>query len=315
MNIVFFGSSEFAVSSLKALAIAGHNILAVVTQPDRKMGRHLRLEATAVKKNALGLNLKILQPENTNLPETLNFLKELNADLFIVVSYGQILSKELLALPKIFAINAHASILPKYRGAAPINWAIIRGEKVTGVSIIKITEKIDAGPVILEREIGICNEDTSITLREKLSRLAADLFLEAARVIEKDDYKLILQNEQDVIFAPKLKKEDGLIDWKSSSADIYNLIRGSLAWPGAFTYYKGKMLKIHKAKVSSRVCKFASSNPGEIMEVSKEGIVVFTGKDNIIIEELQIEGKRKMNAEEFVAGHKISIGEMLGVKK
>ncbi len=331
MNIVFFGSSKFAIPSLKALNSAGHNILSVVTQPDKRMGRHLHLESPVVKKLAAELKLKTFQPQNINSVEALNFLKDLDADLFVVISYGQILSKEALNLPKKIAINSHASILPKYRGAAPINWAIIRGEKITGVSIIKMTEKMDAGEVILVRESEILEDDTSIALGEKLSALAAGLLLEALPSIEKNNYKLMPQDESKVTFAPKLKKENGLINWESPAEDIYNLIRGCLAWPGAFTYYKGKMLKIYKARVnqfplqnmadqpSAEVGEPAcpeqgrrvSRLPGEIMQVSKEGVIVAAAEDSLIIEELQIEGKRRMAVKEFIAGHKIFVGEIL----
>ncbi len=306
MDIVFFGTSEFALPSLKALCDAGHNVLAVVTQPDRKMGRHLRLESTAIKKLSDELGFQVFQPEDVNLEKPLDFLKGLNADLFVVISYGQILSKEVLDLPKKFALNAHASILPKYRGAAPINRAIIRGEKISGVSIIKITEKLDAGPVILKKELEISNDDTSTALKEKLSHLAAGMLLEVIRSIEKNDYTLTPQDEAKVTFAPKLKKEEGRINWKNKAVEIYNLVRGTLPWPGAFTYYKERMLKIYKAGVCE-----SCGLPGEIREVSKEGIIVAAAEGGLIIKELQIEGKRRMNAGEFIAGHKIEAGEIL----
>jgi methionyl-tRNA formyltransferase len=311
MNIVFFGSSKFAVSSLKALVGSGHNISCVVTQPDRRTGRHLYLRPSAVKEIAAEAELKIYQPENVNAPDSVRFLKAKNPDLFVVIAYGQILSSDILNIPKVFSINVHASLLPKYRGAAPINWAIIRGDKITGVSIIKMTEKMDAGPLITEKEIEICDDDTSIILEEKLSRLAKGLLLETIRVIEKNDYKLILQDESKVTFAPKLKKENGKINWKNSAGDIYNLIRGCVGWPGAFTYYKGRMLKIYKATLSQFASLPVCQLPGEITRVSKDGIVVATAEGNLIIKELQIEGKRIMSAGEFIAGHKIIVGDKL----
>ncbi|MDI6758635.1 MAG: methionyl-tRNA formyltransferase [Candidatus Omnitrophota bacterium] len=304
MNIVFFGSSHFAVPSLEAASNAGYNISCVVTQPDRKMGRHLYLESTAIKKLSNELGIEIFQSQDINSEESLNFLRGLNADLFVVISYGQILSKEILGLPKKIALNSHASLLPKYRGAAPINWAIIRGEKITGITIIKMTERLDAGPIISKKEIEIFNNDTSLILKEKLSHLAAEMLLETIRDIEKNDYQLTLQDESRVTLAPKLKKEDGLINWNSCSKEIYNLVRGSLIWPGAFTYYKGKMLKIYEAGVCE-----SSGLPGQIIQVSKEGIIAAAARGGLIIKELQIEGKRRMSAGEFIAGHKINIGE------
>jgi len=315
MNIVFFGSAQFAAPSLKALITGGHKISCIVTQPDRQKGRGLHLESTAVKNTSLEAGIRIYQPENINTSESIEFLKSLNPDLFVVISYGQILSQEILDIPKLFAINAHASLLPKYRGAAPINWAIICGEKITGVTIIRMTEKMDAGPIITQEAIDIQEDDTAIILEDKLSKAAAGLLIKTVISIKNNSYKFTPQDESKISFAPKLKKEDGLINWNKPASEICNLIRGVINWPGAFTYYNGKLLKIYKAKISSQVREFASSNPGEILEASKEGIVVFTGKGNIIIEELQIEGKRRMRVKEFIAGHKILPREILGTKK
>lgn len=315
MNIIFFGSSNFAVPSLKALLDTKHTISCVVTQPDRQKGRGLHWEPTLVKNAALESGLKIYQPEAVNTNETIKFLKDLNPDLFIVISYGQILSGQILNIPKIFAINTHASVLPKYRGAAPINWAVICGEKTTGITIIKMIERMDAGPIIMQKIIQIQEDDTIVTLEDKLSKVASDLLIAGLNSIENNSYNLVPQDESKASFAPKLKKEDGLINWQSQAGDIYNLIRGVLSWPGAFTYYQGKLLKIYKAKVSRLACLPVCPSPGEIVQVSKEGIVVATGLDNLIIEELQLEGKRRMKVEEFMAGHKISMGDILGERK
>jgi methionyl-tRNA formyltransferase len=310
MNIVFFGSSNFAVPSLKALLTSDHKISCVVTQPDREKGRGLHLSGTVIKTVALESDLRIYQPGRINTNETIKFLKDRDADLFIVIAYGQILSEEILRLPKIFAINVHASILPRYRGAAPINWAIINGEKNTGLTVIKMTKKMDAGPIILQKEVAISEEDTSVTLEKRLSKEAGQSLLDSLESIVNNNYSLTPQNENMVSFAPKLKKENGKIDWNKPAGEIYNLIRGCLPWPGAFTYYNSKLLKIYKAKVSSQVLECVSSITGEVINISKEGIIVATGKDNLIIEELQIEGKRIMTAEEFITGHKICIGEI-----
>ena len=250
MNIAFFGSSEFAVPSLIALKASGYEISCVVTQPDRKKGRGLSLTVTPVKGLAQKNEVKIYQPLSINTPEDIKFLKSLNADLFVVMAYGQILSPEVLNIPRILAINAHASLLPKYRGAAPINWALIKGEKKTGVTIMKMVEEMDAGPIILQEGVDIRDEDTAITLEDELSRIAAGLIIEAIRSIEDNNYKLIPQPKEDVSFAPKLKKEDGRINWNKSALEISNLIRGCVGWPGAFSFYKDKRLKIIKARIS-----------------------------------------------------------------
>ena len=310
MNIVFFGSSNFAVPSLQALAKTKHNISCVLTQPDKEKGRGLHIEGTAIKAAADTLGLKVYQPEKINTIETANFLKSLNVDLFVVASYGQILSQEVLDVPKIFSINLHASLLPKYRGAAPINWAIIKGEKATGVTVMKMERRMDAGPIILQKTIGILNEDTEIGLQDKLSNLAAELLLECLISIEDKNYKLKEQDEAGVSFAPKLKKNDGAIDWNKSAEEINNLIRGCMNWPGAFTYYKGKLLKIYKAKAFESLSPSVLQSPGGIVQVSKEGIIVATGGDVLMIKELQIESKTRLRVEEFIAGHKIRAGEV-----
>lgn len=315
MNIVFFGSSQFAVSSLKALLNTRHKVSCVVTQPDRQKGRGLHLEGTPVKSSAQEADLQIYQPLKINTPEAVKFLKNFNADLFVVVAYGQILSKEILDIPTIFAINAHASVLPKYRGAAPINWALINGEKTTGVTIMKMTEKMDAGAIITFKTIDILDDDTSVSLEDKLSQLAAQLLVNSLESIENNDYKLTSQDEKKASLAPRLKKEDGLIDWKKPAQVIHNLVRGCLLWPGALTYYNGKLLKIYEAKVIGVLGNQGFRPPGEIVVASKEGIVVATGEDNLVIEELQMEGKKRMRVEEFIAGHKICAGQRFEEKK
>ena len=319
MNIVFFGSSPFAVPALRALAQTRHRISCVVTQPDRKKGRGLHFEATAVKIAARGFGLMVYQPPKTNTDEAMAFFENFNPDLFIVISYGQILSRGILNIPKIFCLNVHASILPKYRGAAPINWAIINGEKNTGISIIKMTEKMDAGEIIMQKSTDTSDNDTIITLEDKLSTMAAELLIGMLDSVENNNYQLAPQDESRVSFAPKLKKGDGLIHWDKPAYQIYNLIRGVVIWPGAFTYYKGKQVKIYKARVSQLSAvpclpagKGCQLSAGQVVKVDKEGIVVAAGKDSLIIQELQIEGKRIMRAEEFIAGHKVEAGDRLG---
>lgn len=312
MNIVFFGSDNFAVPALRALIAGAHKISCVVTQPDRKKGRGLHLEGTAVKALASESHLTIHQPQMANSPETIKFLKCLKPDVFVVIAYGQLLSQGLLDIPRILPLNVHASLLPKYRGAAPINWALINGERTTGVTVIKMSEKMDAGPVILQEEIEVSDEDTAIILENKLSKKAAELLINSLKIIENKTYHLIPQDEMKVSFAPKLRKSDALINWEESAQDTYNLIRGCLGWPGAFTYYNGRLLKVYKARVEREAENQGVRTPGEIIGVSYEGIIVATGKDYLRIEELQIEGKKRIKAKEFIAGHKIIPGDRLG---
>jgi len=312
MNIVFFGSSDFSVPCLEGILGSRHRVVCVVTQPDRRKGRGLSMVGTPVKSLAIKEKLKVYQPLNINSIESIEFLKSLKPDLFVVIAYGQIFSGQVLSLPKIFSINLHASILPAYRGAAPVNWAIIKGESVTGVSIIRMSSKMDAGDIILQEKIGISQTDTAVTLEEKLSRLGASLLPDCLDSIENKTYCLKPQGNDNVSFAPKLKKEDGRINWAKPALEIYNLIRGCLNWPGAFTYYRGKLLKIYEANVLTPLDLKSLHKPGEVIDVSLEGISVACGKDNLIIRQLQLEGGRVMTARDFILGHKIGIKEILG---
>jgi methionyl-tRNA formyltransferase len=302
MKIIFFGSSQFAVPSLKALLDAGYDIPCVITQPDKARGRGLEISATKVKVQARAKGIDIYQPANINTFSSVKFLKNLKPDLFIVIAYGQILSQEVLDISKPLAINLHASLLPKYRGAAPINWTIIQGEKESGVTIIKVIKQMDAGPIILQKKLAIEPSDTAVTLEEKLSKLGAEALLEALREIESGTYKAQAQNSKDATFAPKLKKEDGLIDWGKPAHAISNLVRGTFPWPGAFTHYKGKSIKIYNTCVRVSECQ-SVKEPGAIVDISKDGIAVVTGEGELIIKELQPEGKRRMTAAEFILGY------------
>ncbi|MFA6357118.1 MAG: methionyl-tRNA formyltransferase [Candidatus Omnitrophota bacterium] len=311
MKIVFFGSAHFAVPALGALIESQHEIVCVVTQPDKQKGRHLQVSATDVKSTAMAAKLKIFQPENIKSKESANFLKSFDADLFVIVAYGQILSQEILDIPKIMPINIHASLLPSYRGAAPINWAIINGERKTGVSIMYVNLKMDSGPVILQKEIRIADKDDSIILEEKLRKLGAELLIDALRIIDARDYRLEEQDEEKVVWAPKLKKEVGLIDWDNQAINIHNQVRGLLPWPGAFTNYHGKSLKIFQTEVLA-VFPNHKPLPGEVVKADKEGIVVACSRGFLKISELQLEASKRMPAQNFIIGHKLVVGDILG---
>ncbi len=313
MKIIFFGSAHFGVLALKALIKSRHELLCVVTQPDKKKGRHLHLAATDVKNTAQASGLTIFQPENINSPESLKFLKNLQADLFVIVAYGQILSQAILDLPKIMSVNIHASLLPRYRGAAPINWAVINGDKKTGITIMHVTAKMDAGPVILQEEVKIEDQDTAVSLEEKLSFCGPGLLMEALSLIDRRNYRLVEQEEEQVVYAPKLKKEVGLIDWNTLAVNIHNQIKGVVPWPGAFTCYRKKLLKIFRAQVLPI---FPSHKPlaGEVMRADKHGIVVACARGFLEIKELQLEAGKRMSAQNFIIGHKLRVGEILGKK-
>ena len=315
MRIIFFGSSKFALPFLKKLIESGHEVVCVVTQPDKKGGRGMHLSITPVKDTAEQFGLKIYQPSNVKAQEVREYLKRFSVDLFVVIAYGQILPQEILDIPKFFSVNVHASLLPKYRGAAPLNWAIINGEKVTGVTVIKMDSSMDTGPIISQEKVLLNEIDTAQSLGEKLSNIGSELLLDTIKSIEIGNFKLTPQNASEATLAPKMKKENGMIDWGGSAEEVFNLVRGCAGWPGTFTYFEGKLLKIFKIKVGSRVSESGTLRvPGEIMGVSKDGVVVATGMGNLIIQELQLEGKKRINAEEFETGNKIMIGMVLGKK-
>jgi len=310
MKIVFFGTSEFAVPSLVSLIGSKHKVLAVVTQPDKKKGRALKLSPSPVKVVAASHRVPVYQPVNASDTATIEYLKNLGADLFVVISFGQILSRGVLAIPKIFSINIHGSLLPKYRGASPTNRAIMCGEGVTGITVMKMSEKLDEGGIILKKEIPIDPEDTNITINEKLSDIGSLALMEVIGKIEKDGASIAI-SEQDpasATYAPKLTKLDGLIDWKESAPNIRNKIRGLLPWPGAYTYYGGKTLKILAADIASDASAGAAI-PGEVVDIIKgTGIIVNTGRGLLAIRYLKLEGKKDMAADLFILGHRIAKG-------
>ncbi len=317
MRTVFFGSAGFGLPSLKALHESGARIECVVTQPDRPKGRGLSLGQTVIKEYALAKHLQVFQPERINTGESLGFLKSLKADLFVVIAYGQLLSQELLDMPSLGAVNAHASLLPRYRGAAPINWAIAQGEKETGVSIIRLVRQMDAGPVIAAQAVAIDPDDTCVSLEFKLAQMTPALLQKAVGIIKKGSTaELTEQDPGKVTFAPKLRKEHGLIRWELDAAHIERQIRAFLEWPGAYTFLGERMVKIHSAAVCHAANRPGSRErgiPGEVVEVKKEGITIACGKDALCVGILQPEGKRIMSAAEFLSGRSLKPGTVLRI--
>jgi len=307
MKIVFMGTPEFAVPSLQALIDSGDEIVAVVCQPDKPKGRGLEVASPPTKVLAERHGVPVLQPQKIKTEEFFNELKKLGPDLICVAAYGKILPKNILDLPPHGCINVHASILPKYRGAAPINWAIIRGEKVTGITTMKMDEGMDTGDMLLKKEIPIEDEDTGETLSQKLSYIGAELLIETLKLLKEGKLNPIPQDHSQATYAPMLKKEDGKIDWSKSAEEVRNLIRGALPWPGAYTTLDGKLLKIYKARISNSV-----GNPGEVIKSDSGILRVATGNDSLDILELQIEGGKRLKTEEFLRGRKIKEGSVLG---
>ena len=311
MRIIFFGSDIFAVPSLEALVANQFEVAAVATQPDKKQGRHLALGYSAVKGTALKLGLKILQPEKIHEASFIRALRDYQPDLLVVAAYGKILNKEVLGIPKIMPINLHGSLLPKYRGAAPINWTIINGEQEAGITLIRMNELMDTGDMITQSSLRISEMDTAITLREKLAVLGAETLIRTLKKIQGGEkINFTAQDERGVSFAPKLKKSDGLIDWQKDCLTIYNRIRGLQPWPGSFTHCQEKVIKILEAEIVEN--EVSRVTPGEVVDISRSGIVVASGKGLLKIKELQLESAKRMSAWQFVSGHRIELGQRLG---
>ncbi|MEW6407162.1 MAG: methionyl-tRNA formyltransferase [Patescibacteria group bacterium] len=308
MKIVFFGSAAFACNSLQKLIENKCAIKAIVTQPDKPKGRTLKLSPTCVKLLAQQHKLNILEPTNLKSIDFIKTLKNFEADLFVVVAYGRILTNEILSMPKIFTINLHPSMLPKYRGPAPINWAIINGDNQTGVSIAKVNQKLDSGDIILQESVVINKTDDVITLTKRLAEIGAIKLLETVKLIEKNNFKLIPQEEIKTSYARKIKKDDGIIEWGDDAATIINLWRGTLGWPGVYTYLNNKIIKL----INIETCVNFHGKAGKILDISNKGIIVSCGKDAILIKQLQPESKKIMSAQEFIQGYKIKIGDSFG---
>jgi len=307
MKIVFFGTSEFAVSPLQGLIKCKHELVLVITQPKRQRGRGLKLLPTAVESYAKDSNIEVVAYEDVNSKESIANLREKAADLFVVVDFGQILSDELLAIPKLCPINIHASLLPRYRGAAPVQYAIINGDKETGVTIMEITKKLDSGDIIAQAKTQIKVDEDARILRQRLARLGSELLIETLDKIELKDAQFLKQDESKVVYASKLKKEDGHIDWNKDAFAIKNLIRGSIPWPSAYAYLEGKILKIYEADILAETFDEA---PGTVVRADDEEILISCAKNAISIKELQLEGKKVLSVEEFLRGHKVTKGSV-----
>lgn len=314
MKIVFMGTPAAAAESLERILRDGHEIRAVWTQPDRPAGRGNKLSAPPVKEFAVENNLPVYQPAKIKTAESLELFKSHEADAAVVVAYGRILPETFLrAFPK-GAINVHFSLLPKYRGAAPVNWAIARGEEKTGVTTMKMDAGLDTGDILLQRETEIGEDETAIELMQKLSSLGANLLSETLTMF--GELTAQPQNDADATFAPIMKKEDGLIDWNLTAAEIADRVRGFQPFPTSFTNYQGKKMTIWKARECVTADFDSDKNPpksGTILSADKNGILVSCGTSaSLLVEELQLAGKRRMSARDFLNGAKIEAGEILG---
>ncbi len=301
------GTPELAVRSLRALIGSEEDVVAVVTQPDKPKGRGLEVLPPPIKVLAEKYGIPVLQPAKIKTEEFFNQLKGFNPDLICVTAYGKILPKNILDLPPYGCINVHASLLPKYRGAAPINWAIIRGEKITGITTMKMDEGMDTGDMLFKEELPIDDEDDGETLSERLSELGVKLLVETIKLLKEGKCNPIPQDHSEATYAPMLKKEDGKIYWNKSAEEIRNLIRGAIPWPGAYTSLDGKLLKVYKARVSE-----GEGKPGEVIKSESEILRVATGKGALDLLEIQTEGGKRLETEAFLRGRKIKEGTILG---
>ncbi|MEK7829288.1 MAG: methionyl-tRNA formyltransferase [Deltaproteobacteria bacterium] len=306
LRIVFMGTPEFAVPSLRALIEVGENVVAIITQPDKPKGRGKKLTTPPVREAALKYNIPVFQPEKIKDEPFITAIRNFSPDVISVVAYGKILPKAILDIPPKGCINVHASILPKYRGAAPINWAIINGEKETGITTMLLDEGMDTGDMLLTEKVEIRNDDTASSLHDRLKYIGADLLIKTIKGIKSETIRPIPQDDSQATYAPMLKKEDGRIDWTMKTEEIKNLIRGLNPWPGAYTRWDGKQIKIFKAEVEAGV----KEEPGTVINISTEGIFVATGKGILLIKELQPENKNRMTASEFIKGYRIVKGQI-----
>lgn len=327
MDIVFMGTPDFSVTSLKYLYKNEQiNIKAVVTQPDRPRGRGQKLKPSPVKAAALSYNLKVLQSDNVNKDQFIKKLNSLSPDAIVVVAFGQKLGDDILNMTKYGCINLHASLLPEYRGAGPIHQVIIDGRKKTGVTTMYMDQGWDTGDIIYKKEVKIEYEDTVGKLHDKLAEVGADLLVETLVDIEKGNAPRLKQDEEEATYAYKIKKDKGKIDWSKGKEEIYNLVRGVNPWPGAYTYYNGKLLKIwslsvvdenHLKNITEKAGSFTENvdlkKPGKIITANEnDGLIVKTGDGAVKIEKLQLSGKKRMTFKDFIHGYNMNKGEKLG---
>ena len=311
MKIVFMGTPDYAAVALRALIDAGHEITAVVTQPDKPKGRSSELVPSPVKVCAMEYGIPVMQPKRIKRPEAIEELRGFPADVYVVAAFGQILSQEILDIPPLGSLNIHASLLPKYRGASPIQHVIIDGEERTGITIMQMDAGIDTGDILYQREIGISAEDNYETLHDKLAALGGEAIVEALDLLEQGKLKAVKQEDALSCYAPLIGKEMGEIDFSRDAMAIDRLIRGMTPWPSAFTSYKGKQLKIWRAEPTVAENVFGRA-PGEILRIDKDCVTVATGQGALRVRELQLAGKKRMTAHDFLLGVRMQPGEVLG---
>ncbi|SEI52154.1 methionyl-tRNA formyltransferase [Lachnospiraceae bacterium A10] len=324
MKIIFMGTPDFAVSTVDALKKAGHEIVLVVTQPDKPKGRGNKMQYSDVKVWAVENNIPVYQPKRIREAECVEELKKYEADIAVVAAFGQILPKEILEMPKHGCINVHASLLPKYRGAAPIQWAVLNGDKTTGITIMQMGVGLDDGDILTQREVELAADETGGSLFDRLAVIGGELCVETIDLIAKGEVTPIPQNEEEATHVGMIKKDLGDIDFCEPAEKIERFVRGLNPWPSAYTRYMDKNLKIYRATVYESLDAFLaipgshkgetrveSAEPGQVLYADQKHVLVQTGEGLLGLDEIQLEGKKRMQMEDFLRGHKIEAGEMI----
>ena len=309
MRVIFMGTPDFSVGTLEALITAGHEVCLAVTQPDKPKGRGKEMQFPPVKEAAIRHGIPVYQPVKIREPECVEELRKYNADVMVVIAFGQILPKTILEMTPYGCINVHASLLPKYRGAAPIQWSIIEGESVTGVTTMQMDEGLDTGDMIMKKEIPIAEDETGESLHDKLAEAGAELCVETLKALEDKTAVFEKQGESPTAYAKMLTKEMGNIDWSRSAVQIERLVRGLNSWPSAYTHWDGKVMKIWRAKAEADQAE--AGQPGTVTEVDKDSFAVQTGDGVLRVYEVQIPGKKRMDTGAFLRGYTMEPGTSL----
>lgn len=315
LRLVFMGTPDFAVPSLQALLDGEDEVVGIISQPDKPAGRRMVLHAPPVKVCALAHGVPIFQPDSIRTNDVIECLRTWRPDLIVVAAYGKILPAAVLALPRGGCINVHASLLPEYRGAAPIQWAIARGETRTGVTIMQINEKMDAGDILLQKTVALKSDETGGSMHDTLANLGSHALVEAIRGLKTGRLTAVPQDESAATYAPRLRKEDGEIDWSRPAVQIERRARAFHPWPSAYTWFAGKRLKILAARVQNgarRDSRSPSTAPGTIIDLHDDFLSVATGDGNLGIGAVQLEGKKALPIAAFVKGHRLASGDRLG---
>ena len=311
LRLVFMGTPDFAVPSLQALIDGGDEVVGVLSQPDKPAGRRMALHAPPIKQCALAHGVPVFQPDSIRTHEVIERLRTWRPDMIVVAAYGKILPAAVLALPRGGCINVHASLLPKYRGAAPIQWAIARGERQTGVTIMRINDQMDAGDILLQKTVALKSDETGGSLHDTLAALGAHAMIEAIDGLKAGGLAAVPQDERAATYAPRLRKEDGEIDWSQPGVRIERRVRAFHPWPSAYTWLAGKRLKILAAHVQNSECR-DSVAPGAVIDLHDDFLRVATGDGTLGIGAIQLEGKKALPIAAFVKGHRLAPGDRLG---